>query len=97
MNFQIYVQLQPTSLGSGDGNVDKDSDAALPMEVDRECGTQGVKESQVGMMDALFDALQMGLSSDVPVLSAHQPPNQVTSFHDNATKQTSSVLHDDVC
>ena len=93
----MYFQLQPTSLGSGDGNAVKDSDAALPMEVDNECRTQGVKESQVGMMDALLDALRTMDNPEVPVLSAHQPPTQVTSCHDNATKQTSPVLNDHVC
>lgn len=95
----MYVQLQPTSLGCEgvNGVKDSDSDAALHMETDKECGTVGVKESQLGSIDVLIEAIQFGQTPDVPVLDAHEPATQVGAFHDNAIKQTSSIHHVHVC
>ena len=55
----MYVQLQPTSLGCEgvNGVKDSDSDAALHMETDKECGTVLVKESQLGSIDVLIEAI----------------------------------------
>ena len=92
-----YVQLQPTLLGFEADNPVKDSDVAIGMESDNECGTLGVKESQFGRMDALMEAMELGSTPVVPVLDDIVSANVVGAFHDNALKQTSSVLHRDVC
>jgi hypothetical protein len=95
----MYVQLQPTSLGCEgvNGVKDSDSDATLHMETDKECWTVRVKESQLGSIDVLIEAIQFGQTPDVPVLDAHEPATKVGAFHDNAIKQTSSIHHVHVC
>ena len=95
----MYVQLQPTSLGCEgvNGVKNSDSDAAHHMETDKECGTVRVKESQLGSIDVLIEAIQFGQTPDVPVLDAHEPATQVGAFHDNAIKQISSIHHVHVC
>ncbi|PWA64404.1 phospholipase-like protein [Artemisia annua] len=95
MDVDNPIVSKPTSLGCEADTSVKDSDAALNMEIEKECGSQGVKESQMGTLDVLIEAMRIGVTPDVPVLDEHEQATQVGAFNGNGIKQSSPVLHVD--
>jgi hypothetical protein len=67
------------------------------MEIDMDVGQQGYNESQVGGMDVLVKACELGVTPDFPTLDHHQPANQVVASHEKDINQTTSFVYGDVC